>query len=386
MHPFFFKAKTLCAVSLLSAILISACSEQQATAPQGLPVDIYQVKAIDVPVVSRLTGRANSTRKAEVRPQVSGIIQKRLFVEGSYVEQGEQLFQIDTALYEASVTSAKANLQSAKATEHAAKLKSDRYRELLKRNAVSKQEYDDANAVYLQAAAAVQAAAAQLETAQINLAYTKVYAPISGQIGKSDYTEGALVSAQQASPLATIQQLDPMYVDLGQSVNDHIALKQAVAAGKFKLTGDKPVVDILFSTGEKYSYSGTLEFADVTVDPSTGMVNLRAVVPNPEHIILPGMFLRGDIAEGMLKDAIVVPQDAITREAGGNSFVYIIDEKNMAQRQNIKLGVNYENYYVVTEGLNVGDKIITSNLQKVRSNTPVIDAKMLEQQTMPKEQ
>lgn len=386
MHPFLFKAKTICAVSIMSAFLISACSEQQTAGPQGLPVDIYTVKAIDVPVVSRLTGRASSTRKAEVRPQVSGIIQKRLFIEGSYVEQGEQLYQIDPALYEASVSSAKANLQSAKATEHAAKLKSDRYQALLKRNAVSKQEYDDAYAVYLQAAAAVQAANAQLETAQINLAYTKVYAPISGQIGKSDFTEGALVSAQQASPLATIQQLDPMYVDLGQSVNDHISLKKALAEGKFKLTGDKPVVDIIFSTGEKYPHSGTLEFADVSVDPSTGMVNLRAVVPNPNHVILPGMFLRGDIAEGVLNDALVVPQDAITREAGGSAFVYIIDDKNMAQRRNITLGENYENYYVVTEGLSLNDKVITSNLQKVRSNTPVIDAKMLEQQAMPKEQ
>ncbi len=360
------------AAACASALLLASCGgEQTAQQGQALPVDVYTVSTIDVPVVSRLTGRANATRRAEVRPQVSGVIQKRLFTEGTDVEEGTQLYQIDPAIYQAQYDSAKASLSSAKANLHAAKLRADRYRTLLNKNAVSRQDYDDANATYLQAAAAVEQAEAAVQTAEINLAYTKVYAPISGRISRSDVTEGALVSAQQASPMTTIQQLDPMYVDLGQSVEDHLQMRKGLESGRFKISGGKASVDIYFANGDKYPYQGTLEFSEVSVDETTGMVNMRAIVPNPHNVLLPGMFLRGDINEGVVPDAVVVDQNAVTREAAGVSYVMVIDSENKAQRRNIKIGTNYEKYFVVTEGLTPGEKVAVSNLQKLRTGTVV---------------
>ncbi len=364
--------KHLLPSAFAAALILSGCGEaEQTTQAQSLPVDVYTVQTMEVPIVSNLTGRVSATRRAEVRPQVSGIIQKRLFVEGSTVSEGDQLYQIDPSLYEADVNSAKANLKSAEANLYATKLRADRYRQLLSQKAVSKQDYDDAQAAYLQADAAVKAAEATLETANINLAYTKVYAPISGRISKSNFTEGALVNAQQTNPLTTIQQMDPMYVDLGQTVEDHMALRQAMADGAVKTTDGKAPVDIYFSNGTKYRHQGQLEFSDVTVDETTGMVSVRAIVPNPEQTLLPGMFLRGAIHEGTIPNAVVVRQDAVIREAGGLSYVYIVDDHNQAQRAVIKIGTEYNGYYVVATGLKVGDKVITTNLQKIRSGAPV---------------
>ena len=362
--------------ALAAAVLLSGCG-QEAQAPQAhaTPVDVAVVQTMEVPIVSHLTGRVSSTRVAEVRPQVSGIIQQRLFVEGSTVKQGEQLYQIDPALYQAQVSSAEANLKSAQANLYATKLRADRYRQLLSNKAVSKQDYDDAQAAYLQADAAVKAAEATLETANINLAYTKVYAPISGRISKSNVTEGALVNASQAEPLTTIQQLDPMYVDLGQTVEDHLALRQAIATGNFKTNDGKAPVDVYFSNGQKYQHQGLLEFSDVTVDETTGMVSLRAIVPNPEQTLLPGMFLRGDLHEGVIPNALVVHQSSVIREAGGLSYVYTIDENNLAQRTIIEIGTEYGEYYVVTKGLKVGDRVVSSNLQKIRSGAQVTEVK-----------
>ena len=364
-------------LSVLSAtvgavLLLSACEKEAApTQAAALPIDVYTVSTADVPVVSRLTGRANSTRRAEVRPQVSGVIQKRLFTEGANIEEGTQLYQIDPAIYQAQYDSAKASLSSAKANLHAAKLRADRYRALLSRNAVSRQDYDDANATYLQAAATVEQAEAAVQTAEINLAYTKVYAPISGRISRSNVTEGALVSAQQAEPLTTIQQLDPMYVDLGQSVEAHLQMRDAMEHGQFKMVDGKATVDIYYSNGEKYPYQGTLEFSEVSVDETTGMVNLRAIVPNPKQVLLPGMFLRGDINEGVIPNAVIVDQSAVTREAAGVSYVMVVDSDNKVQRRNVKIGTNYDKYFVVIDGLKPGEKVATSNLQKLRSGTLV---------------
>ncbi len=362
--------------ALAAAVLLSGCGqEDQTQQAHATPVDVAVVQTMEVPIVSHLTGRVSSTRVAEVRPQVSGIIQQRLFVEGSTVKQGEQLYQIDPALYQAQVSSAEANLKSAQANLYATKLRADRYRQLLSNKAVSKQDYDDAQAAYLQADAAVKAAEATLETANINLAYTKVYAPISGRISKSNVTEGALVNASQAEPLTTIQQLDPMYVDLGQTVEDHLALRQAIATGNFKTNGGKAPVDVYFSNGQKYQHQGLLEFSDVTVDETTGMVSLRAIVPNPEQTLLPGMFLRGDLHEGVIPNALVVHQSSVIREAGGLSYVYTIDENNLAQRTIIEIGTEYGEYYVVTKGLKVGDRVVSSNLQKIRSGAQVTEVK-----------
>ena len=357
----------------LSVFLLSGCGEEAASqvAAAAVPVDVAIVSTMDVPVTSRLTGRADPVRKAEVRPQVSGIILKRLFTEGSIVEEGQQLYQIDPALYEAAVDSAKAQLESANATLTSTSLRYERYKKLLKSNAISKQDYDDSEAAYLQAKASVNSAKAQLKTAEINLAYTKVYAPISGRIGKSDFTEGALVSAQQTNPLATIQQLDPMYVDFGQSVEQHLALRRAVKNGSFKLVDGKAPLDIYFSDGSKYNLQGQLEFSDITVDETTGMVNLRTILPNPDQVILPGMFIRGDINEGYIPDAIVIRKDAVIREAAGETYVYTITSESKAQRTVVKVGTEYQDIFVITDGLKPGDKVITSNIQKIRTGTEV---------------
>lgn len=371
---FLLKKKTsyTAAAAAIAALLLASCEgEQVQQAEQALPVDVFTVTLLDVPVVSRLTGRANSTRRAEVRPQVSGVIQKRLFTEGANIEEGTQLYQIDPAIYQAQLDSAKASLSSAKANLHTAELRANRYRALLAKKAVSQQDYDDANATYLQASAAVEQAEAEVQTAEINLAYTKVYAPISGRISRSNVTEGALVSAQQADPMTTIQQLDPMYVDLGQSVEDHLQMRNAMAAGKFRMVDGKATVDIYYSNGEEYPYQGTLEFSEVTVDETTGMVNLRALVPNPDHLLLPGMFLRGDINEGTIPDATVVDQNAVQREAAGISYVYVVDDQNRIQRRNVELGTSYLNYFVVSSGLKAGERVAVSNLQKIRSGTLV---------------
>lgn len=359
-----------CAVAM--ALSLQGCEKQQQQQQQmALPVDVLPVLTMDMPVISHLTGRANSTRKAEVRPQVSGVIQKRLFKEGTVVEQGMQLYQIDPAIYEAQVASAEATLASAKATLHSSQLKAERFASLLQQKAVSKQDYDDAQAAYLSNKAAVQSAQAALKTANINLAYTKVYAPISGTISRSSVTEGALVSAAQASPIATIQQLDPIYVDLGQTVEDNIALRKAATAGKLQNKDGKATVDIYFASGEKYPYQGTLEFAEVTVDESTGMVNLRALVPNPDHTILPSMFLRGDINEGVTPNATVISASGVQREAGGTTYALIVNAQNKVERHDLQLGAQFDKYYLVKSGVTAGDKVIVSNLQKIREGQPV---------------
>lgn len=367
-----FKKKLIVPCTLALALSLSACNKQQAAPQQAaMPVDVFEVSTLDVPVISHLTGRANATRKAEVRPQVSGILQKRLFTEGSSIKQGDQLYQIDPAIYEANVASAQANLSSAKATEHTAKLKANRYASLLEKHAVSKQDYDDAQAAYLTAKAAVESAQAALRTANINLAYTKVYAPISGTISRSNITEGALVSAAQTTPMTTIQQLDPIYVDLGQTVEDHLRLRKNMTEGKLKSKNGKPTVDIFFADGSRYPLQGSLEFAETSVDESTGMVNVRALVPNPNHVLLPGMFLRGDINEGITPDAIVVIASGIQRETNGVTYVYVVDEQNTVERINVTLGTQFENYYVITDGLESGAKVITSNIQKIRPGASV---------------
>ncbi|MCR5536840.1 MAG: efflux RND transporter periplasmic adaptor subunit [Succinivibrio sp.] len=359
-------------VLVCSALLVGCGQENAPQQRMALPVDIFTVTTMDVPVISHLTGRANPTRKAEVRPQVGGIIQKRLFIEGSTVQQGDQLYQIDPSVYEANLASAEASLASAKATLHTNQLKAQRYASLLQQKAVSKQDYDDAEAAYLAAKASVQASEAAVRQAKINLNYTKVYAPISGTISRSTVTEGALVSAQQANPLTTIQQLNPIYVDLGQTVEEHMQLRQNMSKGKLRQNADgKASVDIFFNNGQKYPHQGTVEFAEVTVDESTGMVNLRVLLPNPDHQILPSQFLRGDINQGITPDAVVVYADGVQREAGGTTYAYVLDEKNMVKRVNIKVSVPFDKYYMVTEGLNPGDRVIYSNTQKIHPGMPV---------------
>ncbi len=367
------KGRLIAPCAFFLAVFITACEgeKSQSYQPQALPVDVFTVTTMDVPVISHLSGRANPTRKAEVRPQVNGVIQKRLFTEGSIIEQGEQLYQIDPAVYEAKLASAEASLSSARASLHSTQLKAERYGSLLPQKAVSKQDYEEAEAAYLSAKAAVEYAQANVRSAKIDLAYTKVYAPISGTIGKSEVTEGSLVSAQQVTALSTIQQLDPIYVDLGETVEEHMQLRKNLSDGKLVTSDGKAKVDIYFADGEKYPYQGTVEFADVTVDETTGMVNLRALVPNPDHIILPSMFLRADINQGITPQALIVSANGVQREAGGVVFAYVVDENSVVQRRELKLGTEYKSFYVVLEGLKAGDKVITSNIQKIHTGIPV---------------
>ena len=380
------RSLSMISCALAMVLTIQGCEKN---VPQGqkraIPVDVSIVTTQDVPVISRLTGRANSTRKAEVRPQVSGVIQQRLFKEGAVVEQGTQLYQIDPAIYEAQVASAKATLASAQATLHSSQLKAERFASLLSQKAVSKQDYDDAQATYLANKAAVQSAEAALQTANINLAYTKVYAPITGTISRSSVTEGALVSAAQQTPLATMQQLDPIYVDLGQTVEDNIALRKAASAGKLQNKDGKTTVDIYYTNGDKYPYQGTVEFAEVSVDETTGMVNLRAVVPNPDHLILPSMFLRGDINEGVTPNATVVTAAAIQREAGGMTYALIVNEQSTVERRNLEIGAQSGNVYLVKSGLQAGDKVIISNIQKIREGVPVTAIESSQEQKQPQQ-
>lgn len=387
MHKTNLKKYLLSSFVIASLSLTSACGKAPQQQHGAMPVDIFEVVQKDVPVISHLSGRANPTRKAEVRPQVSGILQKRLFEEGAIVQQGQQLYQIDPSIYENNVKSAKAAYESAKASLIPLKRKAERFASLLQDKAVSKQTYDEAEAAYLAAKAAVQSAEASLNKANIDLAYTKVYAPITGTISRSNITEGALVSAGQVTPLTTIQQLDPIYVDLGQTAEEYIALRQNLTTGKL-LNDGKAKVSIFFSNGIKYKHEGTVEFTEVSVDETTGMVNLRAIVPNPEHVILPGIFIRAEINQGITPNALLVTAEGIIREANGTTYAYIVDEKGLVAKQKLELGGQIDNNtYVVLKGLKVGDKVITSNTQKIRVGVPVtpIDAKMkaaMQQQQM----
>ncbi len=343
----------------------------------GVPVDVQLAKTMDVDVTSTLIGRTVSVKNAEVRPQVTGIILKRMFTEGSEVKEGQQLYQIDPALYQAQLESAKAQLESAKATLYTTKLRYDRYSQLIKTKAISQQDYDDAQANYLTAKASILSAEANVKTAQINLAYTKVYAPISGIIGRSSVTEGALVTNGQANALATIQQLDPMYIDLGKSANDHLQQQQDLIQGKFIPNTEKNA-EIYFEDGSVFAQKGKQEFSEVNVDPSTGMIITRLSVPNPNKLLLPGMYIKAKINEGVKKDAVVIPQIALLRQTNGSTIVYTVSKKNCPPNVATCVGLNMVetageigNNYIISSGINAGDEIITTNLQKIGPGVPI---------------
>ncbi len=301
-----------------------------------------------------------------------------MFTEGSIVQEGQQLYQIDPAIYEAQLQSAKAELAKANANLYTAKVRYNRYQKLVETNAISKQDYDDAEANFKAAEASVLVAQAVVKTAQINLNYTKVYAPITGTIGRSSVTEGALVTTGQAQQLATIQQLDPMYVDLGQSVSDHLQLKKNILNGSFDPNSDGQQASIFFENGEEFSEKGKLEFSEVNVDQSTGMLTVRVNVANPNHILLPGMYVKATIKEGIQKDAITIPQVAVTRQTNGTSIVYTVENQNCPPNVQYCVGMKVietsgeiGNKYIIKSGVKAGDKVITSNLQKIGPGAPI---------------
>lgn len=367
-------------LALLASGLLAGCGDK-GEAGQGageMPpaaVDVVTLHAAPLQLMSELTGRTAPLRVAEVRPQVNGIILKRLFTEGSDVKAGQLLYQIDPAVYQAAVASAKANLAKAQANEQSARLKAQRYAELVKVKAISRQEYDDADAAWKQQVAEIGAAKAALQSANINLAYTKITAPISGRIGKSAVTEGALVTAQQADSLTSISQLDPMYVDVRQSTADLLRLKRQVAAGKLtqgKQDGAK--VSFQLEDGSQYGEQGTLQFSDVTVDETTGMVTLRVLVPNPHDLLLPGMFMRATLQEGERPEGLLVPQTAVTRTPKGGATVMVVTADNKVELREVQLSRVVGDSWVVESGLDAGEKVIVAGLQKVKPGALVAPA------------
>ncbi|EJG8932119.1 multidrug efflux RND transporter periplasmic adaptor subunit AcrA [Salmonella enterica subsp. enterica serovar London] len=364
----------LAVVLMLSGSLaLTGCDDKQdQQGGQQMPeVGVVTLKTEPLQITTELPGRTVAYRIAEVRPQVSGIILKRNFVEGSDIEAGVSLYQIDPATYQATYDSAKGDLAKAQAAANIAELTVKRYQKLLGTQYISKQEYDQAQADAQQATAAVVAAKAAVETARINLAYTKVTSPISGRIGKSSVTEGALVQNGQASALATVQQLDPIYVDVTQSSNDFLRLKQELANGSLKQENGKAKVDLVTSDGIKFPQSGTLEFSDVTVDQTTGSITLRAIFPNPDHTLLPGMFVRARLQEGTKPTALLVPQQGVTRTPRGDATVLVVGADNKVETRQIVASQAIGDKWLVTDGLKAGDRVVVSGLQKVRPGAQV---------------
>ncbi|ROR06903.1 efflux RND transporter periplasmic adaptor subunit [Erwinia sp. JUb26] len=365
----------LAAVLMLSGSLVLAgCDnkeQQQAGQQQAPEVGIVTLKSAPLKITTDLPGRTSSFRIAEVRPQVSGIILKRNFVEGSDIKAGESLYQIDPATYKAAWDSAKGDLAQAQANAQIASLTVKRYKPLLGTKYISQQDYDQAVATQSQTAAAVQAAQAAVESARINLAYTKVTSPISGRIGKSSVTEGALVTSGQTTALATVQQLDPIYVDVTQSSEDFIRLRNELNAGTLQQTDGKAEVKLLMQNGSEYAQKGTLEFSDVTVDETTGSITLRAVFPNQDHSLLPGMFVRARLDEGTNPNALLVPQQGVTRTPTGQATAMVVGADNKVEVRNLTADQAIGDKWLVTGGLKEGDKVIITGLQRVKPGAAV---------------
>ncbi len=363
-------------VILAGYLFVSGCGKQSGAVtktPSITPeVGVITIQPQRVSLTTELPGRTSAYLIAEVRPQVSGIIQKRLFTEGGYVRAGDVLYQIDPASYQAAYNSAKAALDRAEANLMPARLKSERYKDLVKINAVSKQDYDDASAALKQAEADVEAGKAALETTRINLAYTKVSAPISGRIGRSSVTTGALVTANQPAALATIQQISTIYVDVTESSVEMLRLKQELASGLLKNNGAAQTrVKLLLEDGSAYPLTGTLKFSEVTVDQSTGSITLRAVFPNPKQTLLPGMFVRAVIEEGVNEHAILVPQRGVTRNPAGDAMVMVVGSGEKVEPRVIKVVRTIGDNWLVSDGLKAGDRVILDGLQKARPGTTV---------------
>lgn len=360
-------------IALASAGWLSGCQPQQ----QGLPpqgeavVGVQVIQAQSLVMEQSLAGRSAAHMVSEVRPQVGGIILKRLFDEGQQVKAGQVLYQIDPRTYEASLESAKAQLAQAEAAVLAAKPKAERYKNLVGIDAISKQDGDDAQATLRQNEAAVVAARAAVKTAQINLDYTKVTAPISGRIGTSTYTPGALVTAGQTAALTTIQQLNPIYVDVTQTSAQLLALRKQIASGALKAVNGKVAVRIILEDGSELADSGTLEFVGTSVDTGTGNVSLRAVVPNPDGLLLPGTYVKAVVPAAVNEQAILVSQSAVTRNTKGEPVVKLVGQDGKVEERRIETGDAIKDQWVVTTGLKAGEQLITSGATKVRGGQQV---------------
>jgi len=359
---------------LTASLFLTACEKAAGPAPARGPAEVavVEIKTADVPLSSELPGRTSAYRIAEVRPQVGGIIAKRLFVEGSEVKAGDPLYQIASELFVAEVNRAKAAVLRAKATLSAAVLKTDRYEDLIGKKTISQENYDDAHAALREAKANVAVAKAEQEIAAINLQYSLIKAPISGRIGSSFVTDGALVEAEQEEVLAVIRQLDPLYVDITQTSRELLTMKRQLAAGQLEQAGmEGTAVHLMLEDGSEYARLGRLQFAEVSVDQSTGAVTLRATVPNPDTVLLPGMFVRARLELGLQKSAVLAPQQAITYEYSGSAVAMVVGADNKVERRLIKTGQVVGDQWLILEGLQAGEKIIIGGLQKVRPGAEV---------------
>jgi membrane fusion protein (multidrug efflux system) len=361
---------------LAGMLIMTGCKQQSSVGgpPAGAPPEVGVVTITTAPVTltMELPGRISPHMIAEVRPQVSGIIQKRLFTEGADVKAGQLLYQIDPATYQAAFANAKAALARTEANITTVRLKAERFRELAAIKAVSQQEYDDASAMLKQVEADVAANQAAVDAARINLDYTSVKAPISGRIGRSTVTDGALVTASQTAPMATIQQLDPVYVDVTQSSAEVLRLKRNLATGKIKgENASQAKVKLLLEDGSSYLQEGTLKFSEVAVEQDTGSVTLRALFPNPDQLLLNGMFVRAVLEEGVIEDGILVPQRGVTRNPKGDAMVMVVGAEEKVEPLVIKVSRTVGDNWLVSEGLKTGDRVIVEGLQKARPGTPV---------------
>lgn len=376
-YPLVQRGVALCVGATLA--LLAGCGHApsaaipSAAANAPLQVGIVTLAPQSLAVTTELPGRTSAYLIADVRPQVGGIVQQRLFKEGAEVKAGEALYQIDPTQYQAALDNAQATLAKAQANLAAAHARADRYEQLIKLQAISKQDYDDQRATVLQADADVQATKAALESARINLNYTRITAPIAGQVATSTVTPGALVTANQSAALTTVQQLNPIYVDVTRPVGDVMRLKRELASGQIKRTaGNKVAVKVRLEDGSEYAHAGVLEFTGLTVSDQTGSITMRAVVPNPDGDLLPGMFVRAVLAEGVNEKAVLAPQQGIVRDDRGNATAYVVNADGTVEQRSVQTGNAVGNRWLVTSGLTAGDHLIVQGTQKVKSGDHVI--------------
>lgn len=362
----------LAAVSLL-ALTATGCGKKSGGAmPAGAApeVTVTTLRPQSVTLTRELPGRTSAFVVAEVRPQVTGIVQERLFIEGGLVTAGQPLYQLDDATHRAELASAEAALARAQAAAELARLNARRIEELAQASAVSRQEYESSVAVHRQAAAEVQAAEAALARARVMVGYGRIVSPIAGRIGRSTVTQGALVTANQADALATVQQLDPIYVDVTQSSREWIELRQSIDAGTLARPNGVPVT-ILLEDGTRYPHDGTLAFSEVSVNPSTGSIALRIVVPNPDELLLPGMYVRAVVGTGVRDRALLVPQPGITRDPKGGAAALVVNPAGQVEPRAVTVSRTVGDRWLVESGLAVGDRVIVQGLQKIRPGMPV---------------
>ena len=364
-------------VALGAALLLAACDKpssgaQAQPAPPPPSVTVVTLQRQEVPITSVLPGRTTSYRVAEVRPQVGGVIRERLFTEGEEVQAGQPLFQIDPATYEAAVKRAEAALARAEAAERSANSTAVRYRTLVRAQAVSEQNLENAESTLRQAQADVLSARAALDTARIDLGYTRVASPISGRTGRSTVTAGALVTASQATALVTVTQLNPIYVDVTQPSSALLQQRRDVASGALRRDkADRATAKLILEDGSEYQHSGEIQFSEVIVDQGTGSVTLRAVFPNPDQLLLPGMFVRARVEEGVTDRALLVPQQAVSRTPRGEPMAYVVNADGTVEQRILQAGRAIGTDWLVTNGLQSGDRVVVEGVQRIRPGAQV---------------